>query len=539
MLSTRTKKTLGTAAVVATALILASCGSDSPPPGGGGGGGQPQYGGTFIFPITSDPATLNPILTTQSTATRVACLTHEGLTRMDAKLEPQPALAESWDVSDDNMTYTFHLRENATWHDGEPFTSADVVWSLENAIMPLGVQSGPALTRYIDSVAAVDEHTVTIALNRPYGPLLGMLGCKSNGAILPKHLYEGTDVASNPHNTSDSVGTGPFKLEEWAAGSHLRLVKNENYWNPGRPYLDGVVFQVIADAQAAIQSLQTGDLDAIGNENSSSTNVAQLVEGSNGDLYQFLEGRVPQADTVMFNTRDGALADPAVRKAIATAIDVDSIIERAYFGLGSPSQSAIAAPEFHNPAVDYSTLYAYDPAKAKQMLAHAGYPDGLTLRLAYTPVRAGSESATQIIRENLGAIGVTVELTPMEHSVFADAVFARNDFDMMYFLLSQQVHPDIGVARFYTCSAITGQPFTNGSGFCDPALDELFVTGATGPSPDARQAAYFEAQVVIADALNQVNLRDAAFPGVAWKHVHNLDLGSDAPYFWDEIWLEQ
>lgn len=533
-----TKRPLAIAASAAVALALAGCGG-----GGGGeatdnGDGESREGGTLVYAITADPGILNPVVTTTSPAQRVGCLTYEGLTQVTPDLETQPLLAESWDISEDGRMYTFHLRKGVKWHDGEPFTSADVVWSLENASKELGVQSSGPLKRYDAKFEAIDESTVTITLNAPYSALLTLLDCQSNSGILPKHLYENTDILDNPHNTGDVVGTGPFVIEEWTPGSQVTLVKNEDYWQDnGEPYLDKVVMPIITDAQAAIQALQAGEIDAVGNETASAVNVPQIVDASGGALYQYQDGFVPQIDSLQFNTTSGVLADPKVRQAIATAIDVQSIIDLAYFGLGSASKSAIASPTYADPAVDYTKDYAYDPEKAEQMLRDAGVAEGTRLRLIYGPYRAGSEAAVQVIRENLAGVGIEVELMPMEHAVLADTVYVKNDYDMFYFMFSQRAHPAVGVSVRYTCGSITHTPFTNGSLICDESLDAAFAQGESGATEEEQKAGYAKVQEILNRLLPVYNIRDAYLPGIAATKVHGLDEWPDS-FRLDKVWIE-
>jgi peptide/nickel transport system substrate-binding protein len=316
-------------------------------------------------------------------------------------------------------------------------------------------------------------------------------------------------------------------------------VKNEDYWQDnGEPYLDTLVMPIITDAQAAIQALQAGEIDAVGNETASAVNVPEIVESSGGALYQYQDGFVPQVDSLQFNTEEGVLADPEVRKAIATAIDTDAIIDLAYFGLGSASKSGIASPVYADPAVDYTVDYAYDPDKAEEMLREAGVEEGTKLRLIYGPYRAGSEAAVQVIRENLADVGIEVELMPMEHAVLADTVYVQNDYDLFYFMFSQRAHPAVGVSVRYTCESITHTPFTNGSLICDPALDAAFAQGESGATPEEQEAGYSEAQVILNEQLPVYNIRDAYLPGIAASNVQGFDEWPDS-FRMDKIWIEE
>jgi ABC-type dipeptide transport system, periplasmic component len=160
---------------------------------------------------------------------------YEGLLRYDTDMNPQPGLAESWEVSEDGLTYTFTLHEGVVWHDGEPFTAEDVVFSVDTFLRETHPRLRVSL-QHVESVTALDDRTVQFQLKNPFGPFLGVFEVGTM-PMIPKHIYEGTDFANNPMNATP-IGTGPFKFEEWERGSYIHLVKNEDYYVEGQPYLD-------------------------------------------------------------------------------------------------------------------------------------------------------------------------------------------------------------------------------------------------------------------------------------------------------------
>ena len=195
---------------------------------------RPRRGGTLNAIIQPEPVSLTAAVLAAAPTGIVGGNIFDGLVRYDLDLKPQPELATRWEVSPDGRTITFHLREGVTWHDGQPFTSADVAWSLENVWKPLNPRN-PALFRNITRADTPDPHTVVFHLVEPSIALFGLLN--GNGAqILPRHLYEGTNVLTNPYNLKP-IGTGPFVFKEWVKGSHILLERNPHYWDAGKPYL--------------------------------------------------------------------------------------------------------------------------------------------------------------------------------------------------------------------------------------------------------------------------------------------------------------
>jgi peptide/nickel transport system substrate-binding protein len=220
-------------------------------------GSKPKRGGTIVIGTPFEPRQLNLAITTSWADLLVACKVFNGLLRFPDKgyPEPQPDLAEKWSISPDGKRITFNLVHNARWHDGVPFTSADVKFTYEKVTRELSpIRS---VFQSITKIVTPDPYTVVIERSRPFS-LLYFNG--SGGAILPKHLYENTDIATNPHNLRP-VGTGPFKLKEWVKGSHIELVRSGDYFKPGKPYLDRVIFKFIGDVPSGIAALEKGEID--------------------------------------------------------------------------------------------------------------------------------------------------------------------------------------------------------------------------------------------------------------------------------------
>jgi peptide/nickel transport system substrate-binding protein len=218
-------------------------------------------GGSVSVVVTPEPPMLMQALNQNGPTNMIAGNIYESLLRFNEALEPQPSLAQSWEVSEDGTVYTFTLQENVTWHDGEPFSADDVVFSLDVFLREVHPRWRPIVNNQVETIEKVDDNTVRLTLKQPFGPLLLAMETAS-APIVPKHIYEGTDYASNPMNNTP-IGTGPFKFQEWNRGSYVHLVKNEDYWMEGRPYLDEIYWRFIPDAAARAVAYETGDVDVL------------------------------------------------------------------------------------------------------------------------------------------------------------------------------------------------------------------------------------------------------------------------------------
>ncbi len=337
----------------------------------------------------------------------------EGLTRIGADGGVMPALAESWDISDDGLTYTFHLHDGVTFHDGTTFDADDVKFSLDRARAEDSTNAQKGLFAAIDSVDVVDPLTVKVSLSHPVGSFLFNMGWGDAVIVAPETA---ADNATHP------VGTGPFKFVDWVKGDHVELAKYENYW--GDPVkLDKATFKFISDPTAAFAALMAGDVDAFPN-----FPAPETVSQFESDPRFTVEIGTTEGETILaMNNGKKPFNDLKVRQAMSYAIDKQAIVDGAMFGYGTPigSHFSPADPGY----VDLTGMYPYDPAKAKALLAEAGYPDGFTVTLKLPPptyARRGGE----IIAEQLKAVGVTANIVNLEWAQWLAEVFKGKDYDL-------------------------------------------------------------------------------------------------------------
>ena len=364
---------------------------------------------------------------------------YEGLLRYSPKLDPLPGLAESWTVSEDGKTYTFKLVKGATWHDGKPFTSADVLFSIEFLKQTHPRARGNLVQ--LDKVEAPDESTVVFTLKQPFGPFIGIFEVGSL-PMVPKHIYEGTDFKTNPANNTP-VGTGPFMFKEWQKGSFIRLVKNPNYHVKGKPNIDEIYWHVIPDAAARSVAYETGKVDVLPGGSVENFDVPRLSKLKNtcvtGAGWEFFSPH----SWLWLNNRAGPTANKKFRQALMFAIDRNMAKDVVWNGLGKvatgPSGSAI---KYYTGAVP---KYDYDPAKAKALLKEAGY-NGEKLRMLPLPYGETWQRWAEMVRQNLQDVGINVDMVATDVPGWNQKV-SEWDYDIAFTYLYQYGDPALGVGR--------------------------------------------------------------------------------------------
>ena len=218
-------------------------------------------GGTLTAIVQPEPPILMLGLNQQGPTQYVAGKIYQGLLTYDENLKPLPSLAKAWKVSPDGLTYTFELQTGVKWHDGKPFSSEDVVFSMDKFLRTVHPRARLVINKYVESINAPDASTVVIKLKEPFAPFLSIF-VVDNMPMVPKHIYEGTDFATNPANQTP-IGTGPFKFKEWKKGSYIILTRNNDYWKPNLPYLDEIIFKVIPDAASRAVAFEKSDVNVL------------------------------------------------------------------------------------------------------------------------------------------------------------------------------------------------------------------------------------------------------------------------------------
>lgn len=400
-----------------------------------------------------------------------------GLVQHDLNLNPMPDLAERWEISDNGMVYTFHLVRNATFHDSMPVTSADVKFTIEEAMIPYH-PLGKVVWEPLGEIETPDEYTVVFRLNKPFSALLFMLDVGAGGPpVLPKHLYEGTDILNNPYNNKP-IGSGPYKFVKWERGKELVMERNENYFREGLPYLDRIIVRTIPDSRAAALALEAGDVDYIpgGFTGLSFSDIARLQDKTG--IKVAFAGYEGNGDvlSIVSNLDSPVLGNSKVRQAIAHAIDKQLIIDRVYFGLLKPALTPVSSV-LGQAFTDEVRIYEYDPEKARALLDEAGFPveqDGkrFSVTLYNIAGRPDREKVAEVVREQLRDVGIEVRIVSLELSAYDDIVIRNRDFELALEGWSSGPDPAVSMAQLFH-SRQFGVFLGNGAHYVNPQVDQL------------------------------------------------------------------
>ncbi len=502
--------------------------------------GPPQRGGTVIITLGNDPPTLNPVVSTGVPDGSVGCIIFQGLTRVTGTLDVVPQLAKSWTISPDGKTYRFELIK-ATWHDGKPFTSADVKWSLEEANAKISPPFAAA-ARLLDSVEAPAPDKVVVRLKQPFGPLLISLACGWGGAILPKHVFEGTNIPQNPGSSVSPVGTGAFTLQEWKRGDHLRLVRYADYWEPGKPYLDEVVAKIIGQPAARVQALKAGEVDFI-IQFYMPNNEYQTVR-EDPKLRLMKATNAPNLDYLSFNVTRKPLDDKRVRQALVMATDREYLLKNAWLGNGqvpampftSQIKWAVAGPD-----VDFSKNYPFDAGRANALLDLTGLkrgPDGtrFKLRMNYASDESDKLVVSSALKSMWRSVGIELDIEALDRVTHMKKVYQDRDFDVTLNAYSTFNDPALGLARIFTTGGI-GKFYGNPAGYSNPEVDDLFLKAEVAPGQADRGALYQQVQSILAVDLPSLPLREKfTFDGLSAK-LMGMQAETDVYRDWTNAWL--
>ncbi|MBL8576090.1 MAG: ABC transporter substrate-binding protein [Mesorhizobium sp.] len=420
----------------------------------------------------------------------------EGLTRIGSRGEVLPALAESWTISDDGKTYTFKLRTGAKFHDGTDFDASDVKFSLDRARADDSTNAQKGLFAAIDTVEVVDPATLKVTLKNPQGSFLYNLGWGDAVIVAP-------DSAET--NKEKPIGTGPFKFDRWAKGSSITLVKADSYW--GEPVaLDRAEFRIIPDAAAAVPALLSGDVQALPNYQLGDA----LPQVESDPRFKVVIGSTEGETILAINNKKPPLDQLKVRQAIAHVIDRKAIIDGASGGYGVPIGSHFSPA--NEAYIDLTGTYPYDPAKAKELLAEAGFPNGFKTTLKLPPVTYARDGG-QIIASELRGIGIDAEIIPVEWADWLKQVFTEKDYDLSIVSHTEPNDIDIYARKDYY--------FNYDNPAFDKVIEELNLTADEAK----RKELYGTAQKILADdavngflfELPKIGIWDAKIEGL-WEN---------------------
>lgn len=463
-------------------------------------------GGTLAMVVFPTPPTMASYASTAAPVGQVATKIYEGLLEFGFDMKPIPGLAKAWQVSEDGKTITFELRKGVVFHDGKPFTSADVQYSVMEVLKKVHPR-GPSTFREVEAVETPDPHTAIFKLARPAPYILAALtGYES--PILPKHLLEGTDPRTNPL-ANKPVGTGPFRFVEWQRDRFIRLDRNPNYWRQNLPNVDRLVITFIPDSQTRSAAIQRGEVDYAA-FNAVPYSEAERV-GKLRDIaittkgYEFMSPIVE----LELNTTRKPFDNPKVRQAIAYAIDRKFVAEKIWFGFARPATGPISS-NFKASGLYSSDVRNYATADrvelANKLLDDAGLKrgeNGTRFEITHDIIPYGEEFKRlgEYVQFALGQLGIKVTLRTEDLPTWLRRIYTNYEFDMTSNWIYTQADPVIGVHRQYASKEIRkGTVFVNASRWSSPETDKLMDAASSEIRIEERRKLYHAFQKAVVEA---------------------------------------
>lgn len=503
---------------------------------------QPQDGGTLNMIVQPEPPVLVSAINSAAPIGVVSTKMLEGLVTYDFDMNPKPSLALSWVLSKDGKTLTFKLRKGVKWHDGKDFTAADVQFSLVKVWKELHPRGRSTFAK-VTAVDAPDPYTVVIRMSEP-SPAMMSAFSSYESQVLPKHLYDGTDIQGNPRNSAP-IGTGPFRFKEWQKGNYIILEKNPDYWDKGKPHLDKIVFRIIPDAAARAAAFETGEVQLAGFSSVPLNDVQRLT--ASGNLKTETHGYEFFAPVFLleFNLRNPYLREKKVRQAIAHAIDRDALVKNVWFGFGKPSTGPVPSV-LKRWYTDKVSKYPFDPKRAEQLLDEAGFKragGGMRFKITHDFLPYGSDyqRTAEFIKQSLGKVGIEVEIRSQDIGAFLRRVYTDNNFDISSNFFYALPDPTLGVQRIYWSQNIKkGVPFSNSSGYINREMDDFIEQIQVEHDPAKRIALIHKLQVLAQEDLPVLDVFEMQFFTLAAKNLMSHTTTSDGVYAsFAETWMKK
>ncbi len=438
-----------------------------------------RYGGTLNVALTGQPDQFDPATSTVYTSVQIYDNIFDNLVEMDPRGNFTPKLATRWRQLDPK-TWEFDLVRNAVFHNGEHFTAHDVAYTINRILNPATGSSQIASFDQVKAVEVVDAYTVRFHLKAPYGPLLTSLAI---GAYIQN---EKAVSARDPHR--NPIGTGPFMFKEWITNDHVTLVRNPHYWQAGRPYLDRIVFRGSPVDESRMTALRSGEfnwVDAVPLQD-----VAKLRGGKNPAYLTSSNAGNPDFLGMVVNKPP--FNNKKLRQAVAHTVDKRAILAVAYFGVGEVGSQEVGSG---NPFYTSGDPYRQGPdlAKAQQLMKDAGHGAGLTVEYLGLPQYPELLKTGEIVKEQLAQIGVTVNITQLEVTVWVKRLVAHQ-YQMTSIYAAGTVDPD----TFYSQELTRKGPY-NFAGYSNPHLDALVQQARQTSDVAQRRALYAKIRQIVWD----------------------------------------
>ncbi|MDR7316918.1 ABC transporter substrate-binding protein [Brevibacillus nitrificans] len=492
-------------------------------PAANAGDETPKPGGILKLARAQDLSNLDPIVPGDNMTIWALLLMYDQLVRVRADgNDVEPALATDWTISEDKKTYVFNLRKDVKFHDGSVMTAADVKFSLDRA---RGEGSSWSwIYTGIESVEVSGDNQVTIKTKTPYAPLLSSLALFSSSIVSEKAVKDqGKDFLSDKE-----FGTGPFQLANWQRGQKVELAKNADYWQAGKPYLDGVELVQVPEDTTRLFQLRAGDIDIASNVPFNA--MAELQADS---ALTVMTPQVSRVDVININHTHEPFNDVKIRQAINYAVDKDLIIKTVLMGNGEMATSYLPKMKYFN---DQLEGYKYDLEKAKKLMAESSKPQGFKTKLL---IASGDETDRQIaviVKDQLAALGIDVEIQMMESGAAYEAVNQMN-YDLATTYFSTDIIDPDELTSFEVVS--TGGTDAYHTGYKNPKVDELAEKARAELDETKRKEMYLEIQKLVSEDATFLFLYYKPATYAVQNYVKGFHVLSTGNYRLEEVWLNK
>jgi peptide/nickel transport system substrate-binding protein len=441
----------------------------------------PVQSTTLTIGVSQEAVGLDPHIVTAFSSMRRLDLLYNRLVRLDDTMNVVPDLAESWEIPD-ATTYVFHLRKGVKFHNGREMVAADVKYSLERVLDPATASPGRSYIASINKIEIVDDYTVKLSLSAPLASLLDAL-TSNNISIVPKEAVE-----QNGNLQRVAVGTGPYMLKEWVADNSMTLVRNPNYFEAGYPATETVIFRVIPEEASLLAGVKSGNLDL------ATINDGATIRQANSDKSVVVMSKPGMNVRVFsFNNKVKPFDDIRVRQAFALAINRSEILTMAEYGMGAITGPVPISAKAWALSPTVLPFGATDYAKAKQLLADAGYPNGFAFDIVCSTTYEGGLAVAQVVQNQLKNIGVTANLDVVEWGTYINR-WVKRDFATMVELRGGSSEPDRFLFR-----SLHSTGGVNNFMYADAETDALLELGRLQTVPAERKATYDKLQYILSE----------------------------------------
>jgi peptide/nickel transport system substrate-binding protein len=459
---------------------------------------KPAYGDILVQGDIGDASNLIPLLASDSASHNIAGMVYNGLVKYDKDMNIVGDLAESWEISQNGLVITFHLRKGVKWHDGYPFTSADVLYTYQVTIDPKTPTAYAGDFLKVKRVEVLNDYTFRVTYAKPFAPAL----ISWSSAILPRHLLSGKDITKSTL-ARHPIGTGPYMFNEWVAGQKISLISNPDYFE-GQPYIDGRITRIIPDSATMFLELRAQNIAMMGLTPLQYTRQTESnLFKNNFNKYRYLSFSYTYLG---YNLKNPLFTDKRVRQAISYAINKNEIISGVLLNLGKPANGPYKPGTWaYN---DKVKVYDYNPKKARELLHEAGWTklnsegvlekDGkpFIFEIVTNQGNETRQKCAEIIQRQLKEIGIIVKIRVLEWSAFVTDFINKRRFDSVILGWTIPLDPD---AYDVWHSSKTAPEELNFISYKNPEADEMLEKGRSTFDQKERKKYYDRFQEILAE----------------------------------------